>query len=101
MKITLMSFVFLAPSPFPECSWEDLLKHLEEKLHLKMLAGELEINPPGDIILFITRQWEKKEPVPVSRFCEVAGSLGFTRVQYILQDAYKKEVDCDPSSGCD
>ena len=61
-----------------------------------MDARKLETRPSGDIVLLIAREWEKKEPVPVSKFRDVADSLGITGVRYILQETYEKEVNLDP-----
>ena len=55
-----------------------------------MLADQLESKPPGNIVLLIAQEWEKKEAVPVSNFCDVATSLGNCRVKEYLQEIHVK-----------
>ena len=58
-----------------------------------MMASELDPSPDGDIVLYIVREWMKKEEVTVAKFCEVSTMLGNLQVQEILQEAAQAELE--------
>ena len=57
-----------------------------------MVAEQLQSKPPGNIVLSIVLEWEKKEAVSVSKFSDIARDLGNLRVRDYLEDAYKRET---------